>query len=159
MGLSIFNQTLNKCWSPIAELMRKLQQIKMNSVKKISILIFSLVLATSAFTQQKKTVSAEEFSKNVNDTNITVLDVRRPEEFKSGHIKGAINANWQNPEEFKSKTAKLDKTKPVYVYCLAGVRSDKAADQLLKSGFKQVIGLDGGIKAWNDARKPVEKPE
>ena len=127
-------------------------------MKRIINLLLCLVLATTAMAQQKKTVSADEFSKNVDNKNITVLDVRRPEEFKSGHITGAINANWQNLEEFKSKTAKLDKTKPVYVYCLAGVRSEKAADHLLKSGFKQVIGLDGGIKAWKDAGKPVEKP-
>lgn len=127
-------------------------------MKKLINLCFALILATTAVAQQKETVSAEEFSKRINDKNITILDVRRPEEFKSGHIKNSMNANWQNLEEFKSRTAKLDKSKPVYVYCLAGVRSEKAADFLLKNGFKKVVGLDGGIEAWNDAGKSVEKP-
>ncbi len=127
-------------------------------MKKILYFVVSLFISGAAFTQDKKAVSAAEFEKAIDDDKGTLIDVRRPEEFKEGHIKGALNANWQNIEEFKSKTAKLDKTKPVYLYCLAGVRSEKAADYLLKSGFKQVIGLDGGIKAWKDAKKPLVKP-
>jgi phage shock protein E len=127
-------------------------------MKKIIYLVLSLFITGTAFAQDKKAVSAAEFEKSIADKKAIIIDVRRPEEFKEGHIKGAVNANWQNLDEFKAKTANLDKNKPVYVYCLAGVRSDKAADYLLKSGFKQVVGLDGGIKAWNDAGKPVVKP-
>jgi rhodanese-related sulfurtransferase len=126
-------------------------------MKKLMNLAVALLFTGAAFAQDKKAVSATDFEKGIADKKAIVIDVRRPDEFKEGHIKGAINANWQNQEEFVAKTAKLDKSKPVYLYCLAGVRSDKAADYLIKSGFKQVVGLDGGIKAWNDAGKPVEK--
>lgn len=127
-------------------------------MKKILYLILALFTAGSSFGQEKKAVSAAEFEKGIADKKAIIIDVRRPEEFKEGHIKGAVNANWQNQEAFIAKTEKLDKSKPVYVYCLGGVRSDKAADYLSKIGFKNVIGLDGGIKAWNDAGKPVVKP-
>ena len=127
-------------------------------MKKIIYLVLSLFISGSTFAQDKKAVSATTFEKAIADKNAIVIDVRRPEEYKEGHIKGAVNANWQNLEEFKAKTANLDKNKTVYLYCLAGVRSEKAADYLLKRGFKQVVGLDGGIKAWNDAGKPVVKP-
>ena len=127
-------------------------------MKSLIGLILSFFISTLAFSQDKKTVPVDEFAKGITDKKAIVLDVRRPEEFKDGHIKGALNANWQNQEEFKAKTAKLDKSKPVYVYCLSGVRSDKASEYLLKSGFKQVIALDGGIKAWTEAEKPVQKP-
>ena len=127
-------------------------------MKKLLSLALSLFITVVSVAQDKKTVSADEFQKGISDQKAIIVDVRRPEEFKEGHIKGAINVNWQNPEEFKEKTAKLDKSKPVYLYCLGGVRSDKAADYLLQSGFKTVIALDGGIKAWNEAGKPVTKP-
>jgi rhodanese-related sulfurtransferase len=127
-------------------------------MKKLFNLALILLVTGTSLAQDKKVVNANEFDKGIKDRKAIIIDVRRPEEFKEAHIKGAVNANWQNEAEFKAKTAKLDKSKTVYVYCLAGVRSDKAADYLLKNGFKQVIGLDGGIKAWNDAGKPVEKP-
>lgn len=126
-------------------------------MKKVINLLVGLLFTGAAFAQDKKAVSAAEFEKGIADKKAIVIDVRRPDEFKEGHIKGAINANWQNQEDFKAKTAKLDKTKPVYVYCLGGVRSVKASDYLLKNGFKEVIGLDGGIEAWNKAGKPVDK--
>jgi rhodanese-related sulfurtransferase len=127
-------------------------------MKKLLNLAIALVITGTSFAQDKKAVSADEFEKGITDQKSIILDVRRPEEYNEGHIKGAVNVNWQNPEEFKEKAAKLDKTKPVYLYCLGGVRSEKAADYLIKSGFKQVVGLDGGIKAWNEAGKPVTKP-
>ena len=119
-------------------------------------LAFSLLISTSAFGQAKDLLKPDEFENVIGKGNGIILDVRKPEEFKDGHIKGAINANWQNLPEFTDKTAQLDKSKPVYIYCLAGVRSAKAADWLLKNGFKNVIGLDGGIKAWKDAGKALE---
>lgn len=127
-------------------------------MKKLFKLALSLFITSSAFAQDKKAVSPDEFQKAITDKNAVILDVRRPEEFKEDRIKGAVNINWQNPEEFKAQTAKLDKSKPVYVYCLGGIRSAKATEALEKAGFKKVVGLDGGIKAWKDAGKPVEKP-
>ena len=85
-----------------------------------------------------------------------VIDVRTPQEFATGYIKGAVNADWQNEPLFTEQAKKLDKTKPVYVYCLIGVRSSKAADWLAASGFTKIINLDGGIKAWKAADKKIE---
>src|SRR5262249_15129933 len=101
-------------------------------------------------------VNAAEFEKGIQSKDVQVVDVRRPDEFKEGHIKSAVLANWQDQPQFEEKVKTLDKNKPVYVYCLAGVRSDKAADALLKKGFLKVVQLDGGIKAWKDAGKPLE---
>jgi rhodanese-related sulfurtransferase len=126
-------------------------------MKNIIKLVLSLLISGTALAQNKKVLKADEFEKAINNNeDITVLDVRRPDEFAEGHINKAININWQDPEEFKTKASQLDKSKPVYIYCLAGVRSEKATDWLLKNGFKNVVGLDGGIKAWKDAGKPLD---
>jgi thioredoxin 1 len=55
----------------------------------------------------------------------------------------------------------LDKTKPVYLYCLSGGRSKQAANYLAKQGFAKVYNLEGGIMEWKYQAKNVvtENPE
>lgn len=91
----------------------------------------------------------------MNNTSVTVLDVRTPEEFKAGHLDKAININ-VNDKSFEAQSAKLDKAKPVLVYCLAGVRSHRAAEMLRQKGYK-VHELKDGIEAWQEAGYPLAK--
>lgn len=128
----------------------------MDVMKRIFKAFLLLFISAGCSAQNKTTINATEFEKAIQAKDAQVVDVRRPEEYKEGHIKGAVLANWQDPSHFAEKVKSLDKNKPVYVYCLAGVRSDKAADALVKNGFTKVVQLDGGIKAWKDAGKPLE---
>ncbi|HEY8398389.1 MAG TPA: rhodanese-like domain-containing protein [Flavihumibacter sp.] len=108
-----------------------------------------------ALGQSGKQISAAELNKLIeSDEKIQLVDVRTPEEFAEGKIQGAIRADWKNPKEFKSVTKELDKSRPVYAYCLAGVRSADAAAALRKQGFT-VIELTGGIKAWRKEGFPT----
>lgn len=125
-------------------------------MKRLLQSLLLIFISGAAGAQSKNTLPPAEFEQAIQVKGIQLLDVRRPEEFKEGHIKGATLANWQNEEEFKTKAAKLDKAKPVYVYCLAGVRSNKAATWLTQQGFTKVVNLEGGIEAWKTAGKPVE---
>ena len=120
-------------------------------------LAFLLILSSNCIAQKKSTISVNEYEKAIQSKSIQLVDVRRPDEFNDGHLKGAIQANWQDQPSFKEAVNKLDKNKPVYVYCKAGVRGDKAADWLTQNGFKEVVNLDGGIQSWTDAGKPLEK--
>ncbi|MBC8156244.1 MAG: hypothetical protein H7Z72_25440 [Bacteroidetes bacterium] len=52
--------------------------------------------------------------------------------------------------------ARLDKAKPVFVYCLSGGRTKKAAEQMRTSGYGPVYELDGGYLKWTMRMKPVE---
>ncbi|ODS85087.1 MAG: hypothetical protein ABS46_02245 [Cytophagaceae bacterium SCN 52-12] len=79
-----------------------------------------------------------------NSESAQLLDVRSPAEFAGGHLQDAVNINWDDPG-FASKVKELDKTKPVFVYCLSGVRSISAADFLRKEGFPEVYELEGGM--------------
>lgn len=53
-----------------------------------------------------------------------------------------------NDDSFESEIQKLDKSKPVYVYCRSGMRSQKAAQKMIELGFTQVIDLEGGYLSW-----------
>ena len=72
-------------------------------------------------------VSIDEFEKLLSLTkNRQLIDVRTDEEFQSGHLKNALNIDI-NSSDFEPKIKALDKTKPVFVYCLSGGRSSSAA--------------------------------
>ena len=62
-----------------------------------------------------------------------------------------------NDDDFASQVEKLDKTKPVFVYCKRGGRSASAAEILKEKGFTKVYNLDGGITAWIDEGQEVVK--
>lgn len=101
-------------------------------------------------------VNAATFKKLIETKPGQVLDVRTPEEWAEGIISGAIKMNYYD-KDFSKQLDKLDKTKPVYVYCKVGGRSGSAAKELEKKGFKLVYNLDGGIKAWDKAGYPTVK--
>jgi rhodanese-related sulfurtransferase len=87
-----------------------------------------------------------------------LLDVRTAEEYEEGHLAQARNVDYKR-DDFRRQVGKLDKSKPYFVYCKAGVRSEKAADIMKELGFRQVYTLDGGIDEWEDEDLPVEKQQ
>jgi rhodanese-related sulfurtransferase len=99
---------------------------------------------------------ANDFEKAINNPNIQVLDVRTAAEYNSGHLKKSLQADWYNQQQFKERTSNMDKSKPVYVYCLTGIRSAAALKQLKQNGFTNVQDLKDGLIAWKLANKPVE---
>ena len=119
---------------------------------KILLLIVSIVFISC---NDKKSNSFEslhpkEFAEKIKTTDHPqILDVRTPDEFESEHIDNAKNVNW-NSDDFEAKAASYDKSKPVFVYCLSGGRSKKAAAKLKELGFNTVYELDGGFLNWNE---------
>ena len=71
-----------------------------------------------------------------------LIDVRTPEEFKSGYLEDAINIEWQNIKKLNKEIKKDDK---IYLYCRSGNRSGKATDILINLGYKSVMNI-GGLK-------------
>ena len=88
-----------------------------------------------------------------NDENLTLLDVRTPEEFKKdGKLAGAKLV----PLSYLEHNLKmLDKSKKVLVYCRSGSRSVSAARILANNGFVS-INMNGGILAWQSEKLPME---
>lgn len=126
----------------------------LNSI--ITSLVFSAIIF-SCTAQTNTALTADEFEKEITaKENIQILDVRTPGEFFSGHIKNALQADWNDKKEFERRLQYIDKDKPVYVYCLAGGRSAAAAGKMRKMGYTNVYELTGGTNAWRAAKKPLE---
>jgi len=104
-----------------------------------------------------KNVQAEEADQALKkEKQIVILDIRTPSEFKSGHLSHAKNIDFYE-SDFQKNLESLDKKKTYLVHCASGGRSAKARDLMKNLGFLQIYHLDGGIKGWIKAGKPVEK--
>ncbi|MBI1184923.1 rhodanese-like domain-containing protein [bacterium] len=99
-----------------------------------------------------KSVDASTFERMISEKPGTVLDVRTKDEFNSGHLENAVLIDWYS-SSFAAEAAKLDKTKPIYVYCHSGGRSSSAMQKLAGMGFNEIYNLKGGIMAWNAAHR------
>ena len=92
-------------------------------------------------------VTPEEMQELSELEDIQLVDVRTPEEFDEGYIANAQNINYNSPF-FDAEIAKLDKSKPVIVYCEKGGRSAKCAKKMKEAGFVKIYDLDGGLAKW-----------
>lgn len=86
-----------------------------------------------------------------------LIDVREESEWAAGHAEGAVHLSKGIIErdietKYPAKDAKL------VLYCGGGFRSALAADALRMMGYSNVISLDGGWRAWNEAGLPTAKP-
>ena len=90
-----------------------------------------------------------DFAEKVaEDENGVLLDVRTEDEWDSGHIDGAVQIDFFDPE-FPKKLEELDKSKNYYVYCRSGNRSGKSCELMAASGFTgDLFNLEGGILGW-----------
>lgn len=119
-------------------------------------LVFVLcIIGCNSKAQTNIELSANEFEKEITK-EVQLLDVRTAGEYRNGHIKGSLQANWNNTKEFTERVAALDKKKPVLVYCMSGPRSEAACEWLRNNGFKNVVELKGGFSNWKMNGKPVE---
>jgi thioredoxin len=125
----------------------------------LAIICFVVLSCNGQSSKEIKTIDPKAFAEKIAATpNPQILDVRTPEEFASDHIDNAKNINWLG-NTFVSDVEKLDKSKPVFVYCKSGGRSQKAAEKLNELGFKTIYQLEGGMLKWDAAgrSKPSDK--
>lgn len=111
---------------------------------KFSFLLLLFIFSLSISKAQTTNLSPQEFIAKVKTTkDAQLLDVRTPQEWEAGKIASSKCINY-NDANFKQQIEKLDKNKPVFVYCAAGGRSSKAAPILQQAGFKYIYNLTGG---------------
>jgi sulfur-carrier protein adenylyltransferase/sulfurtransferase len=96
-------------------------------------------------------VSIDEVKNRVErGENWTLLDVREREEYREGHLEGAISLP-RGFLEMRVEEAVADKSKPIIAYCAGGVRSLIAARTLKEMGYENVVSMSGGYTAWKNA--------
>ncbi|MCI6673271.1 MAG: rhodanese-like domain-containing protein [Sphaerochaetaceae bacterium] len=96
-------------------------------------------------------ISQEEGKRMIEEKHVVLVDVRTPEEFKAGHIPGAINIRNESikgePEELPDKNARI------LLYCRSGLRAEDAMTKLDELGYTDLSNM-GGILDW---KGPITK--
>lgn len=121
--------------------------------------IFACLMATFGLTTacgqaNYENADVKGFAELMNDPNVVVLDVRTADEFKEGHLVGALNIDQAQSDFMEKAKAVLTTDKMIAVYCRSGRRSASAAGRLAAEGYK-AVNLKGGILAWKESKMPV----
>ncbi len=98
-----------------------------------------------------KDINVAEFNRMIKEKPGQIIDVRTKSEVAKGAIPNSVPMDIFE-DNFEASLNKLDKTKPVYVYCASGGRSSEAMEMMQKKGFSEVYNLDGGYTAWKKAK-------
>jgi len=93
-----------------------------------------------------------------HEKNPQIIDIRTPQEYKSGHIEGAVLINFYDPDFAQNvEKAGLDKYKPIYIYCRSGNRTGQSIKIFQKLGFKHIVNLSYGLNEWKHLQLPLVK--
>ena len=112
---------------------------------KIKKEVVPMGLNISAKIKKANYVEPLKWNNLIKDKNTFVLDARKPFEYEVGSFKKAVNPKVNHFREFPEYLNKLDKKKPVAMFCTGGIRCEKASAYLNQKGFKNVFQLKGGI--------------
>lgn len=98
-----------------------------------------------------ESISATEFNKRLNNEKLEVIDVRKPGEYQSEHVKDALNL----PLDFlNDHLAEFKKDRNLYLHCAGGYRSVIAASILKARGWDKLVNIEGGFKAIAETDVP-----
>lgn len=119
-------------------------------MRKIVVLLICLFFMVGCSSQEtdnfyKSITSSEAYEIINNNDSVVILDVRSESEYKSGHIKDAINIPVDSISDVQDVVN--DKDKVILVYCRSGNRSKVASEELVKLGYTNVNDF-GGINNW-----------
>lgn len=94
-------------------------------------------------------LSPAELQLLMQQEGVQLIDLRTPKEFQSGFIENAQNIDFLSPT-FEQELLKLDKNKPLILYCRSGRRSAKSYKKWFQAGFTEIYDLEGGIVKWRN---------
>ena len=104
-----------------------------------------------------KELNTNEATLKINKEDAVLLDIRKQEEFKKGHIVGARQIKSSELESNDFSKLEKHKSQPIIVVCAMGMSAKKTASALLKAGFTEASVLQGGMSAWTSANLPTTK--
>lgn len=127
-------------------------------IKVLIVMFFATSMAMAKY------ISIDIDKSVMSDNSIQIIDIRTPNEWKQGVLKGAILVNLtDNNGEFNEKfleniKEKIDPNKKIAIICRSGVRSLRASELLVQNGYKDVINLSGGMLLATQKGLDIVKP-
>lgn len=121
----------------------------------IALLVAVIVLTVKSKLSKVKEVARGEAIQLINKEDAVVVDTRNRDDYRRGHIAGAINLL---PNDIKNgSVGELEKHKaqPVIVVCANGMSARESAEHLFKAGFERVMVLKDGLAGWSGENLPL----
>ena len=103
-------------------------------------------------------VSVDRAREMFDAGGILFLDCREPEEYRAGHVPGALNVP-RGLLEFKIAKRIPDKGTPIVIYCKTGGRGCLGTEAITRLGYHKAVNMAGGWKAWKKKGNPVALAE
>ena len=104
-----------------------------------------------------QSLEPDAVAKRIQEGGVTLVDVREGDEWRKGHLPGAVHAS-RSWLEMQADSKLPNKQAPLILYCAAGNRSALAAQTLKQMGYTDVSHMRGGFSAWRDAGFKVVEP-
>lgn len=106
---------------------------------------------------EHKTISPKELAGLIRDGQpCDLIDVRTPAEYREVHSKWARNIPLDTFDA-EALIGNRDENQTLYVICKSGARAGKACEALRKTGYQEVVNVEGGTDAWVGAGLPIEE--
>ena len=120
------------------------------------VMVFGLLIAIEWIKQKRSTeqLTPAVATQRLNREDAVVVDIRSTDLFTQGHIINAISLPVVNSDSIKKLNA--FKTQLLIIADSTGAESSKAAEIILRAGFK-ITTLAGGMRAWKEAGMPIVK--
>ncbi|MCA7011944.1 rhodanese-like domain-containing protein [Dickeya dadantii] len=125
------------------------------SVAWIALLVAVIVLTVKSKLSKVKEVARGEAIQLINKEDAVVVDTRNRDDYRRGHIAGAINLLPNDIKNGSLSELEKHKAQPVIVVCANGMASREPAENLLKAGFERVVILKDGLAGWSGENLPL----
>jgi rhodanese-related sulfurtransferase len=132
-------------------------------IRKTYVILLTLILLATASCSGSSDAKSSQIFKSISPVeaqqlmkeqkDLLVVDVRSPQELRSGYIEGSVLIPFW--EIAKGKRS-LPTDKPILLVCAVGGRSYGLGQALSKNGWPVIYNLSGGISAWKQADLPLK---
>lgn len=107
--------------------------------------------------QEAENLDPQQVRKLADSNEVTLIDVRESDEWREGHLPGAVHLP-RGFLELQAESKMPNKSEPIVIYCAGGNRSALAAATMKQMGYSNVRNMSGGFSAWRNAGLEVVVP-
>ncbi|KOC87994.1 rhodanese-like domain-containing protein [Winslowiella iniecta] len=125
------------------------------SLAWVALLVLVIVTTVKGMFSKVKTISRGEATRQINKEDAVVVDVRSRDDYRKGHISGAIHIAAADIKKGSFAELEKHKAQPVIVVDATGTSAAESAAQLNAAGFAQVSVLKEGVSGWSGDNLPL----
>lgn len=110
--------------------------------------------------QKKEVLEREAFVDSISQSEVQLVDIRTTQErAEDGDFPNAEHIDYDSEDFYEQVADDFDKSKPLYLHCKGGIKSQKASNKLLEEGFEKVYVLKGGYNDWTPEMQAEKKAQ